>query len=1253
MRSTRGILLVVLACALSLSVTPAFGDSSLRTVDFADANHGYLGGWFGGQPHSGFISATNDGGATWHAKPTGESSPIGLALNGAATARAVSDGGDMILSTGDGGASWVPNTPILGGGASFSDIVKTSTGYVAVGQWLGTADGDVGHIYWSANGISGWQRKFRGPIYPGTFDALGDFTPGPATYARMDKVAFAPDGLTGWAIGAEWSDPTKSTLVFKGVLLSKTTDGGATWTTPVANASFASSPLNNIVVTDATHAYAVGTGRKLLLTTNGGASWTATSLPYIASTQRLDSYGIDAFDATHMVAVGFTTANVGGVQWTTDGSTWTTRTVGAPAVKLRSVSMISATKWIVVGDNETIGRTSDGGATWTWTTATPPAVALTSPVKYISPSATTRIVSGTASDIGAGVASVGVSIMRDDGKFWRAGSGWVATQFWDRAKTDDGWDTWALTWMPDPTEVGPHTYTVSARAVDAVGLATTSSPFVVNTYALTPTAGPGGTISPSAAQTVDSGTDKTFTVVPDIGHHIVNVLRDGASIGASQSVTFSNITANHTISAAFAVDTFTITPTAGANGTITPSGPQTVDYGTNNAFTVTADPGYHIADVLKDGVSVGAVSLVTFTNVTASHTISATFAVNPVGTHAITPRVGLHGVITPGDVQVVTDGTDKTFTVTPDVGYHIVGVTRDGDSIGTSQSVTFTNVITDHTIGATFAINTYTITPTAGANGMISPGTTQTVDHGSSKTFTITPAVGYHIVRVTKDGDSIGASATVTFASITASHTIGAAFAINTYTLTYAAGVGGSVEGSTTQVVTHGASGTAVTAVPSAGKRFVKWSDGVTANPRTDAGVQSSKAVSAVFAINTYVITPSAGANGTISPGVAQTVNSGSSKTFIITPAPGYHIADVKKDGMSVGRDASYTFTNVTASHTISATFAATVRPVIRVSGGDRYGTAAALARKGWDPTGKLVWTGVKHVIVANGEPGKEPDPLTAAGLAGVYDAPVLTIQAGIVPAVTKTVITEIAKKNPGVQVHIVGGTTVVPEARWNDISRIPGVSQVPDRIAGRDRYVTSAAIANRMITVSAKTSTPINGVILIAADDPAAFYDALAAAPIAYARTMPMLSVQRSSVPPSVAEVLRSSALAGKLRYAASSTTYIGTVPAGTATRMATSSNRYLAATQIAKFAAVDRTWTGVQQTALAAKLPDALTGGAFLGRVGGIMLFTEPTDAVQTTSRDFIGVRRFSVNTGWVIGGTSVIPDTQETYFRNMLQP
>ena len=74
------------------------------------------------------------------------------------------------------------------------------------------------------------------------------------------------------------------------------------------------------------------------------------------------------------------------------------------------------------------------------------------------------------------------------------------------------------------------------------------------------------------------------------------------------------------------------------------------------------------------------------------------------------------------------------------------------------------------------------------------------------------------------------------------------AVAWNSYLLTYTAGANGTISGTSPQSVNYGASGSTVTAVPATNYYFAGWSDGSTANPRTDAAVTNSLSVTANFA---------------------------------------------------------------------------------------------------------------------------------------------------------------------------------------------------------------------------------------------------------------------------------------------------------------------------------------------------------------------------------------------------------------------
>ena len=89
----------------------------------------------------------------------------------------------------------------------------------------------------------------------------------------------------------------------------------------------------------------------------------------------------------------------------------------------------------------------------------------------------------------------------------------------------------------------------------------------VGTTSISSSAGNGGTISPSGSTTVVLGDSQSFTITPISGYQISDVRVDGSSIGAVGYYVFSNVTAPHTISAAFSVIQTTIfNPVPGGGG---------------------------------------------------------------------------------------------------------------------------------------------------------------------------------------------------------------------------------------------------------------------------------------------------------------------------------------------------------------------------------------------------------------------------------------------------------------------------------------------------------------------------------------------------------------------------------------------------------------------------------------------------------------------------------------------------------------
>lgn len=118
-----------------------------------------------------------------------------------------------------------------------------------------------------------------------------------------------------------------------------------------------------------------------------------------------------------------------------------------------------------------------------------------------------------------------------------------------------------ITWKSSNENVA----TVSGGTVTAVGAGTavitvtttggktaSCTVKVIGTFTVTATAGENGTISPSGDVAVKSNEKKTFNILPDYGYVVKDVLVNGASVGAVETYTFSNLTDNATITAEFA-----------------------------------------------------------------------------------------------------------------------------------------------------------------------------------------------------------------------------------------------------------------------------------------------------------------------------------------------------------------------------------------------------------------------------------------------------------------------------------------------------------------------------------------------------------------------------------------------------------------------------------------------------------------------------------------------------------------------------
>ncbi|HEU4612087.1 MAG TPA: choice-of-anchor Q domain-containing protein [Kofleriaceae bacterium] len=469
-----------------------------------------------------------------------------------------------------------------------------------------------------------------------------------------------------------------------------------------------------------------------------------------------------------------------------------------------------------------------------------------------------------------------------------------------------------------------NTYTTNAVAADC----TVVADFAIDTHVVTASvSGGNGSISPAGPIAVDHGSSTSFTLTPAANYHVAGV---GGTCGGSlagNTYTTNAITIDCTVIASFAIDTHTVTPSvSGGNGTISPSTPQSVNHGASTSFTLTPAANHHVASVAGTCGGNLAGNVYTTHAVTADCSVVASFAID---THTVTPSVsGGNGTVSPSTPQTVDHGATTSFTLTPAANYHVGAVTGTcGGSL--AGNVYTTNAVNaDCTVVASFAIDTHTVTPSvSGGNGTISPSTPQSVDHGATTSFTLTPAANYHVGTVTGTCGGSLAGNVYTTNAVDADCTVVASFAIDTHTVTPSvSGGNGTISPSTPQTVDHGAT-TSFTLTPDAnyhvGTVTGTCGGSLAGNVYTTNAVDADCTVIASFAIDTHTVTPSVCCgNGTISPSTPQNIDHGATTTFTLTPASSYHIVDVTGTcGGSLAGDV-YTTNAITADCTVIANFA-------------------------------------------------------------------------------------------------------------------------------------------------------------------------------------------------------------------------------------------------------------------------------------------------------------------------------------------
>ena len=297
----------------------------------------------------------------------------------------------------------------------------------------------------------------------------------------------------------------------------------------------------------------------------------------------------------------------------------------------------------------------------------------------------------------------------------------------------------------DETTTGSSVYS----NLGSSGTKRTISYLFAKTYTINVTTDYGSSVSGSYPDTVVEGSNKYLHISKRQGYKLTSVILDNSSqtipsqteaSGEVMTISLENITSNHNLVVTSEPFKYTITTSAGSNGSITPSA--TVNYGSSKTINMSPSTGYEVNEVIVDGVNKGKITTYTFNNITDNHTISVTFKKLDEQKFTVNCTTVQNGNISVSPSSA-TVGTKITIYVNPSEGYRLKQI----DSSPTvninnnqftmpAQNVTLTPVFEE------IETQTYAITVGTSEHGTATASHTS-ASAGTTITMTATPGQGY------------------------------------------------------------------------------------------------------------------------------------------------------------------------------------------------------------------------------------------------------------------------------------------------------------------------------------------------------------------------------------------------------------------------------------------------------------------------------------------------------------------------------
>jgi hypothetical protein len=498
---------------------------------------------------------------------------------------------------------------------------------------------------------------------------------------------------------------------------------------------------------------------------------------------------------------------------------------------------------------------------------------------------------------------------------------------------------------PEVTQSFTHTFTnINDYHYIVVG-------FAQNCYAINPgnIVGTGATLTMTPSGCIPHGSPVTFNISVDC-YAITQVLIDGVPQGPITTYHIPAVIGKLpliNVQTSILKYTITATPAEGVDplGYVIPAGDNIVDCDGEIMFEFFTEFGYRIKTLYVDDVSVPvpASRRYTFYDVRDNHTIHAEFEEFPQYIIQFGPGATQNagGIVFSVDmpnveyfVAVDSGPVAFTFSSVPATGFEIDQVFIDdipNAMAAAMGSYTFTDINAHHSIYATFKLKMFTITATAGANGIITPNGNVSVDYGTNEIFQAIPNTGYVVSAIYVDGALVTANNGVyEFVNVQANHTIHAEFTKETYLITAIAGANGSIIPGDAYVQ-YGDNIT-FTFIPNVCYKIDKvWIDGVQNLAAAQNGfytftnVSQPHQIEVTFTKLVFTIVATHTLGGVLTPVGTISVECGDhSPIYVFIPDEGYCIQSVIVDGVNdpdAVESAMYRFLGVTANHTLHVIF--------------------------------------------------------------------------------------------------------------------------------------------------------------------------------------------------------------------------------------------------------------------------------------------------------------------------------------------